>query len=113
VLYEQIAEGEMDVVVGTHAIIQEDVEFRRLAWSWWTSSTASAWSSAVPVRQKGYNPDVLVMTATPIPRSLALTLYGDLDISIIDELPPGRKRFAPAGCSPTSASERTPLCARR
>jgi ATP-dependent DNA helicase RecG len=87
----QIAAGEADVVVGTQAIIQSDVEFARLLLAVVDEQHRFGVSQRVAVRQKGESPHFLVMTATPIPRTLALTIYGDLDVSTIDELPAGRR----------------------
>ncbi len=86
-----IASGEADIVVGTHAVIESDVEFARLALAVVDEQHRFGVSQRVALRRKGENPHLLVMTATPIPRTLALSLYGDLDLSIIDELPLGRK----------------------
>lgn len=83
--------GNIDILVGTHAIIQDNVKFNRLGLAVTDEQHRFGVSQRAVLSQKGLNPDVLVMTATPIPRTLALILYGDLDISIIDELPPGRK----------------------
>jgi len=90
-VYQGLADGSVDVVVGTHALIQEGVQFQRLALVIIDEQHRFGVAQRAALRQKGYNPHVLVMTATPIPRSLALTLYGDLDLSVIDELPPGRQ----------------------
>lgn len=87
----EIKNGETDVVVGTHALIQEGVEFHRLGLTIIDEQHRFGVMQRALLREKGLNPDVLVMTATPIPRSLALTVYGDLCVSIIDELPPGRQ----------------------
>jgi len=91
--YREIASGHAQVVVGTHALIQERVEFHDLALAVIDEQHRFGVRQRSALRQKGHNPHVLVMTATPIPRTLALTVYGDLDISIIDELPPGRKEI--------------------
>jgi ATP-dependent DNA helicase RecG len=83
--------GEVDIVIGTHALIQKEVEFKRLGLAVIDEQHRFGVLQRSALRQKGFNPHVLVMTATPIPRTMALTLYGDLDLSVIDELPPGRQ----------------------
>ena len=88
---KSIAEGHVKVVVGTHALIQEDVKFAKLGLAIVDEQHRFGVRQRLELMKKGEQPDVLVMTATPIPRTLALTAYGDLDISLIDELPPGRK----------------------
>lgn len=90
-VHRAIAAGEVDIVMGTHAIIQGDVEFDKLGLAIVDEQHRFGVMQRSALRQKGANPHLLVMTATPIPRSLALTLYGDLDLSVIDELPPGRQ----------------------
>ena len=90
-LHNKIKQGQVDVVIGTHALIQKDVEFNRLGLAVIDEQHRFGVLQRSALRQKGFNPHVLVMTATPIPRTMALTLYGDLDISVIDELPPGRQ----------------------
>ena len=85
-----IAAGEVHAVVGTHALIQEGVTFKQLGLVVIDEQHRFGVMQRAELRARGMNPDVLVMTATPIPRSLAMTVYGDLDVSIIDEMPPGR-----------------------
>ena len=87
---EVIASGEAQIVIGTHAVIQEAVKFRNLGLAVIDEQHRFGVLQRSALRALGYNPDILVMTATPIPRSLAMTVYGDLDVSVIDELPPGR-----------------------
>jgi ATP-dependent DNA helicase RecG len=89
---DSISEGHIDVIVGTHALIQEGVTFKRLGLAVIDEQHKFGVVQRARLRKKGINPDILVLTATPIPRSLSLTIYGDLDCSIIDELPPNRKR---------------------
>lgn len=90
-ILEKIKTGEVDVIIGTHALIEDKVLFRRLGLVVTDEQHRFGVRQRTALSQKGDNPDVLVMTATPIPRTLALILYGDLDISVIDQLPPGRK----------------------
>ncbi len=89
----RLASGEIDIVVGTHALIQESVEFKNLALAVIDEQHRFGVEQRATIRGKGFHPHILVMSATPIPRSLALTLYGDLDLSIIDEMPPGRQEI--------------------
>lgn len=89
-LYQKIEKGLIDLVIGTHAVIQEGVEFAKLGLGIIDEQHRFGVMQRASLKRKGSNPDVLVMTATPIPRTLAMTVYGDLDISVIDELPPGR-----------------------
>jgi ATP-dependent DNA helicase RecG len=95
-----LARGEIDLAVGTHALIQEGVRFRRLGLAVIDEQHRFGVGQRRRLQSKGAAPDLLIMTATPIPRSLALTVYGDLSLSVIDELPPGRSpivtRLAPA-----------------
>ena len=90
-LLEGVTTGSIPCLVGTHALIQEGVEFRRLGLVVVDEQHRFGVAQRALLRKKGDNPHVLVMTATPIPRTLALTLYGDLDVSVIDEMPPGRQ----------------------
>ena len=91
IAHEAIASGEWDVVIGTHALITEGVEYRNLGLTVTDEQHRFGVRQRTELSRKGEAPNVLVMSATPIPRTLSLILYGDLDISIIDELPPGRK----------------------
>ena len=90
-LKKLLAEGLVHVAVGTHALLEKDVEFRKLGLAVIDEQHRFGVMQRLRLAHKGVHPDVLVMTATPIPRTLALTVYGELDVSIIDELPPGRK----------------------
>jgi len=87
---EAIARGEVDIAVGTHALLQESVEFADLGVAVIDEQHRFGVEQRATLREKGGSPHVLVMTATPIPRTLALTVYGDLDITVLDEMPPGR-----------------------
>jgi ATP-dependent DNA helicase RecG len=100
-IYAGLANGSVDIVVGTHALIQEGVEFKELAFAVVDEQHRFGVRQRSALRQKGYNPHLLVMTATPIPRSLELTVWGHLDVSIIDEMPPGRKPVATRLILPT------------
>jgi ATP-dependent DNA helicase RecG len=93
ILHEELKEGELDILIGTHALIEDSVQFKNLGiviideqHRFGVAQRARLWE-----KTGGILPHVLVMTATPIPRTLAMTLYGDLDLSVIDEMPPGRK----------------------
>jgi len=88
---EQIKNNEIDILIGTHALIEDKVEFNNIGLVITDEQHRFGVMQRSKLSLKGANPDILVMTATPIPRTLALILYGDLDISIIDELPPGRQ----------------------
>lgn len=90
-ILQAAAIGDVQVIVGTHALIQEGVQFKQLGLAVTDEQHRFGVEQRAKLAAKGYLPDVLVMTATPIPRTLALTLYGDLDLSVVDELPPGRQ----------------------
>lgn len=85
-----LSSGDINVIIGTHALIEEDVEFKNLGFIIADEQHRFGVHQRKILIDKGYHPDILLMTATPIPRTLAMTLYGDLDVSIIDEMPPGR-----------------------
>ena len=88
---EIIAKGEVDVIIGTHALIQDGVDYARLGLIIIDEQHRFGVGQRRILREKGENPDVLMMTATPIPRTLAITAFGDMDVSIIDQMPAGRK----------------------
>jgi ATP-dependent DNA helicase RecG len=90
---QALERGEATVAIGTHALIQDDVSFQRLGLVIIDEQHRFGVEQRDVLRHKGYHPHMLVMTATPIPRTLALTLYGDLDVSVIDKLPPGRQKI--------------------
>lgn len=90
---QDLKEGKIDIIVGTHALLEDDVEFKNLGLVVTDEQHRFGVMQRSTLFNKGKNVDILVMTATPIPRTLALYLYGDLDVSIIDELPPGRQRI--------------------
>lgn len=89
-MYEGIADGDIDIVVGTHAIIQEKVEYNNLGMVVTDEQHRFGVNQRIQLSEKGVYPHTLVMSATPIPRTLAMIIYGDMDISVVDELPQGR-----------------------
>lgn len=93
IILEQLANGEIDLLIGTHALIQPDVEFAKLGLVITDEQHRFGVEQRRVLREKGLNPDVLFMTATPIPRTLAITVFGEMDVSILDEMPAGRKKI--------------------
>lgn len=92
-LLVRLKEGEIDILVGTHALIQDEVEFQQLGLVITDEQHRFGVEQRKKLRSKGQDPDVLFMTATPIPRTLAITVFGEMDVSVIDELPAGRKQI--------------------
>ncbi|MED3562716.1 ATP-dependent DNA helicase RecG [Bacillus xiapuensis] len=90
-ILQDLAEGKVDILIGTHALIQDDVSFKKLGFVITDEQHRFGVEQRRVLREKGENPDVLFMTATPIPRTLAITVFGEMDVSIIDEMPAGRK----------------------
>jgi ATP-dependent DNA helicase RecG len=90
-ILNQLASGDINIIVGTHSLIQEEVEFNRLGLAIVDEQHRFGVMQRGTLKKKGYSPDILIMTATPIPRTLSMTVYGDLELSVIDEMPPGRK----------------------
>lgn len=92
-MHRLIQRGVYSLVIGTHALLSEGVQFQKLGLAVVDEQHRFGVVQRQTLKEKGWNPDILVMTATPIPRTLSMTLYGDLDVSIIDELPPGRQKI--------------------
>ncbi len=90
-ILQDLAEGKVDILIGTHALIQDEVTFKKLGFVITDEQHRFGVEQRRVLREKGENPDVLFMTATPIPRTLAITVFGEMDVSIIDEMPAGRK----------------------
>jgi len=112
-LLDMTAGGELDLVVGTHAMIEQDVQFKRLGVVVIDEQHKFGVAQRSKLMRKGVSPDVLVMTATPIPRTLALTVFGDLDVSVLDEMPPGRKPIRTSVVSPKKAHDAYAFIRRR
>lgn len=127
-ILEQLASGEIDFVIGTHALLGEQVHFSRLGLIVTDEQHRFGVAQRAQLAAKGENPHVLVMSATPIPRTLALIIYGDLDVSVIDELPPalcalrlsrraarphGGEPFADGGAGAARVCLRAALCPKR
>jgi len=104
-LQVELAAGEIHACIGTHAIIQESVSFKNLGLAVIDEQHRFGVMQRAELRARGFNPDVLVMTATPIPRSLTMTIYGDLDVSVIDEMPPGRTPIETRVCGEEARPE--------
>ncbi|HCJ66675.1 MAG TPA: DNA helicase RecG [Elusimicrobia bacterium] len=102
-ILEKLKTGEISILLGTHALLEKKVTFRNLKLVVIDEQHRFGVIQRAQIREKGENPDVLVLTATPIPRSLALTLYGDLDVSLLNELPPGRQKIETLHLSETEA----------
>ena len=96
---ESIQQGDTQIAIGTHALVQEGVDFKNLSLAVIDEQHRFGVVQRNVLKEKGDRPDLLVMTATPIPRSLALTLYGDLDVSVINQMPPGRKPILTEWCA--------------
>ncbi|WP_235318426.1 ATP-dependent DNA helicase RecG [Planococcus sp. CAU13] len=92
-ILQQLAAGEIDILIGTHALIQPDVQFKKLGLVITDEQHRFGVDQRRVLKDKGYNPDVLFMTATPIPRTLAISAFGEMDVSVIDEMPVGRKEI--------------------
>jgi len=92
-IYQRLKEGDIDLIIGTHALLEETIAFKDLSFVVIDEQHKFGVNQRALLTDKGSNPDILIMTATPIPRTLCLTLYGDLDISVINELPPGRGKI--------------------
>ncbi|NSL51221.1 ATP-dependent DNA helicase RecG [Calidifontibacillus erzurumensis] len=92
-ILERLQKGEIDLLIGTHALIQDEVNFHKLGLVITDEQHRFGVEQRRILREKGENPDVLFMTATPIPRTLAITVFGDMDVSVIDEMPAGRKKI--------------------
>lgn len=102
---DMLKTGDINILVGTHAIIRPEVEFKKLGLVITDEQHRFGVNQRIKLKEKGKHPNVLVMTATPIPRTLAVILYGDLDVSVIDELPPGRREIKTKSLSAADRSK--------
>jgi ATP-dependent DNA helicase RecG len=112
-LHQRIKDGKIDLVVGTHALLQENVAFKNLSFVVIDEQHKFGVRQRALLSAKGTNPDVLIMTATPIPRTLCLTLYADLDLSVIDQMPPGRGKIQTRHFPEEKAAEAYAIVAER
>ena len=110
---EKIASGEVQVVIGTHALVEENTVFKKLGLVIVDEQHRFGVVQRLQLMAKGENPNTLVMTATPIPRTLAMTLYGDLDLSVIDEMPPGRSPIRTIHASDRDVERTSKPCVRK
>lgn len=108
-ILQQLADGEVHAIIGTHALIQEDVVFSDLGLVITDEQHRFGVNQRKVLREKGDNPDVLFMTATPIPRTLAISTFGEMDVSVIDELPPGREPVATHWIRPKQFTQMIPF----
>ncbi|WP_080146291.1 ATP-dependent DNA helicase RecG [Marinilactibacillus piezotolerans] len=108
-ILQQLADGEVHAIIGTHALIQEDVVFSDLGLVITDEQHRFGVNQRKVLREKGDNPDVLFMTATPIPRTLAISTFGEMDVSVIDELPPGREPVATHWIRPKQFTQMLPF----
>ncbi len=108
-ILQQLANGEIDALLGTHALIQEGVDFQKLGLVITDEQHRFGVNQRKVLREKGDHPDVLFMTATPIPRTLAISTFGEMDISVIDELPPGREPVATHWIRPKQFTQMLPF----
>ncbi len=104
-ILQKVKEGTVDLLIGTHALLEKEVQFKNLSFAVVDEQHKFGIRQRALLSDKGTNPDVLIMTATPIPRTLCLTLYGDLDVSVLDELPPGRGQVETRLASQEKAAE--------
>lgn len=104
-ILSDLISGQVDCLIGTHALIQEDVVFKNLALAIIDEQHRFGVNQRRALREKGHSPDILFMTATPIPRTLSITTYGEMDVSIIDQLPPGRSPVKTVWVKPQQATQ--------